>query len=374
MRDCVTTKKDYYEILGIDRNADEATIKRAYRNLAMKYHPDRNPGDTHAVEKMKEINEAYAVLSDRHKRQLYDTYGHAGLEGYTAADIFGSVDFLSLFREFGLGDFGFRDSIFDTFFGDGRTSTRKKSKASDIRYDLEVTLEEVALGAEKKIRVPRTRICFSCRGTGAGERGLKDCDYCLGSGQIVTERRAGFTLIRQITTCSKCHGKGRIIKEPCSECQGKGLIREIKEFSIPIPRGADTGYTIKIEGEGDDGGDKSMPGDLYVVLNVKKHPIFERHGDDIYLTKEISFAQAALGGEIYDVPSLYGNLKLEIPEATQTGTVFRIKGKGIPHLDNHGSGDLYVMVKVATPKNLTEREKELLREFDQLQKQKSGAR
>ncbi len=367
------TKKDYYEILGIDKSADEATIKRAYRNMAMKYHPDRNPGDAQAIEKMKEINEAYAVLSDRHKRQLYDTYGHAGLEGYTATDIFGSVDFLSLFREFGLSYFGFSDSIFDGLFGAGRTSTKRQRKASDIRYDLEVTLEEVALGAEKKIRVPRTLVCFSCLGTGASERGLEDCDHCGGSGQIVREQRSGFTVIRQILTCSRCHGRGKIIKEPCIECQGQGFVREVRELTISIPRGADTGYTIKIEGEGEAGDNGVIPGDLYVVLNIRKHPIFERRGDDIYLTREISFVQAALGDEINDIPSLYGTLKLKIPEGTQTGTVFKIKGKGIPHLDSHGNGDLYVMVKVVTPKNLTQREKELLREFERLQKQRTRA-
>ena len=363
-------KRDYYEILGIDKNADEATIKRAYRNLAMKYHPDKNPGDAQAVEKMKEINEAYAVLCDRHKRQLYDTYGHAGLEGYTTADIFRGIDFASLFREFGLGDFGFDfgDSIFDSFFGT-RRSAKTRRKGADIRYDLEVTLEEVASGGERTIEVARTRTCASCGGSGAARRGLKDCGHCGGSGQIVTEKRSGFAVFRQISTCSQCRGSGRIISQPCDDCQGKGFVEETVELSVYVPRGADTGYTIKIEGEGetDDG---LIPGDLYVVLNVKKHPVFERHGDDIYMTKEISFVQAALGGVVDDVSSLDGNLELEIPEGTQTGTVFKIVNEGIPHLDGPGRGDLYVMVKVVTPQNLTEEEKELLREFDRLRRRK----
>jgi len=234
----VMAKRDYYEILGVDRSADEVAIKRAYRNLAMKYHPDRNSGDGHAVEKMKEINEAYAVLSDCHKRRLYDTYGHAGLEGYTTADIFRGIDFESLFREFGLGDFGFGfgDSIFGSFFGTGRTSTKTRRKATDIKYDLEVTLEEVAFGAERKIEVPRTRTCFSCRGTGAGEQGLKGCDHCGGSGQIITEQRSGFTVFRQITTCKQCRGRGKIVKDMCVSCQGKGFVEEVNEGRFPSLR------------------------------------------------------------------------------------------------------------------------------------------
>lgn len=363
-------KRDYYEILGIDKSADEASIKRAYRNLAMKYHPDRNPGDAQAVERMKEINEAYAVLCDPHKRQLYDTYGHAGLEGYTTADIFRGIDFAGLFREFGLDEFGFDfgNSIFDSFFG-SRRSAKTRRKGADIRYDLEVTLEEVASGAERTIEVARTRNCTSCGGSGAAKGGLKNCGRCGGSGQIVTERRSGFAVFRQISTCSQCRGSGRIISQPCDGCQGKGFVEETVELSVHVPKGADTGYTIKIEGEGETG-DGLVPGDLYVVLNVKKHPVFDRHGDDIYMTKEISFVQAALGSVVDDVPSLDGNLKLEIPQGTQTGTVFRIVNEGIPHLDGSGRGDLYVVVKVVTPQDLSEEEKELLREFDRLRRQK----
>jgi len=361
-------KRDYYEVLGINRNADEAAIKRAYRSLAMKYHPDRNPGDRQAIEKMKEINEAYAVLSDREKRYLYDTYGHAGLEGYTTADIYRGTDFASLFREFGLSDFdfGFGNSIFNTIFGTTH-STKTLRKGADIRYDLEVTLEEVAYGAEKKIEILKTRTCNLCLGNGASEHGLMVCEYCNGTGQIVFERRSGYSIFRQIKVCSKCHGKGNIVAEPCPACQGKGIMKEKKEISVCVPQGADTGYTMVIRGEGEAGETGIEPGDLYIVLQVKEHPCFERQGCDIHTTKEITFVQAALGAEV-EVQGLYGNVKLKIPEGTQTGSTFRVANEGIPHLNGHNKGDLYVTVKVITPKNLSQQEKQLLQEFDKLQK------
>ncbi len=361
-------KRDYYEILGIDKSADDSAIKRAYRDLAMRYHPDRNPGDEQVLEKMKEINEAYAVLSDREKRKLYDTYGHAGLEGYTMEDIFRGVDFGSLFRGFGLGDFG--GGIFDSLFGGARTTARGQRRGADLRYDLEVTLEEVAFGAERKIEIPRTRTCASCEGTGARKGGLKKCERCGGSGQIVKEQRTGYSVFRQISACGNCHGRGRIITDPCDECKGKGFVEETRELSVPVPRGADTGYRLRIAGEGEAGEEGASPGDLYVVLDVKKHPVFERHGDDIYMTKEVNFPKAALGGKIDDVPGLDGSLELKIPDGTQTGAIFRIVDKGNPHLNDYGRGDEYVIIKVATPHNLTKREKELLREFEKMREKK----
>jgi len=366
-------KRDYYEVLGVGQDADEATIKKAYRSLAMQYHPDRNPGDTQAVERMKEINEAYAVLSDPRKRQLYDTYGHAGLEGYTQADIFRGVDFSGLFREFGLRDFfGFSDSIFDGFFG-GRTTTRKEPKrGADLRYDLSVTLEDVAFGVEKVIDLPKVERCPACNGTGAEADGLEHCSSCQGTGQIVREQRAGYSVFRQITVCGECHGRGKIIKKACKECDGKGVIERVKEIRIVIPPGADTSYQIKVEGEGEESeeGD-GLPGDLYVVLHVDKHPVFERHGDDIYLQQEIAFTTAALGGKA-KVVGLNGNLSLDIPEGTQTGTILRIDGEGMPRLGDYGRGDEYVVVKVVTPTNLSRKEKELLREFERLRQQSGG--
>ncbi len=365
-------KRDYYEVLGVDRNADQATIKKAYRNLAMKYHPDRNPGDAEAVERMKEINEAYAVLSDAHKRQLYDTYGHAGLEGYTQEDIFRGVDFSSLFREFGLSDlFGFGDSLFDSLFGRRTTSARGLRKGRDLRYDLTVTLEEVARGTERIVELPRVVPCPACNGIGAEPDGLEQCPNCGGRGQIVREQRSGYSILRQISVCGRCRGQGRVIKQPCPQCHGRGVTEQIKEITVEIPAGADTGYKIRVEGEGEPGED--LPGDLYIVVNVEKHPVFERHGDDIYVHQEIAFTTAALGGEV-TVPGLRKELKLDIPEGTQTGTVFRITGAGIPHLDRRGNGDEYVIVKVVTPTNLSRKEKELLRELERLRQKATAER
>jgi len=347
-------KRDYYEVLGLDRNADEAAIKKAYRNLAMKYHPDRNPGDAHAVERMKEINEAYAVLSDVEKRQLYDAYGHAGLEGYTQEDIFRGVDFSSLFHEFGLRDFfGFGDSLFDSFFGRRTTSRRGPRKGADLRYDLTVTLEEAAFGTEKTVELPKMEQCQACSGSGAEPDGLAQCESCSGTGQIVREQRSGYSVFRQISVCGKCRGKGKVVTKPCKECEGKGIIEKSKEIRVKIPAGADSGYKIKIEGEGERGED--LPGDLYVALNVEKHPVFERHGDDIYVQKEITFTMAALGGEV-EVHALDDVLTLDIPEGTQTGTVFRIENKGIPHLDGRGRGDEYIIVKMRRKSGGNDRE------------------
>ena len=363
-------KRDYYEILGINKDADEAAIKKAYRGLAMKYHPDKNPGDAQAAEKMKELNEAYAVLSDRNKRGLYDTYGHAGLEGYTQEDIFRGVDFGSLFEELFGGGLGFGEGIFDGFFGRRRDRrARQPQRGADLRYDLTVSLEDVAFGKEKKIEAPWLEPCLVCNGVGAKEEGLKECEACHGSGQLVTEQRSGTSLFRQITTCSRCGGRGKVVTHPCDECGGKGSVEKRKEIYLYIPKGADMGHRIRIEGEGETGIDGN--GDLYVILNVEKHPIFERHGDDIYVVKEIGFTRAALGGELDDIPGLEGILTLDIPEGTQNGAVFRIIDKGIPHLNGYGRGDEYVIIKVLTPTNLTEEEKDLLRRFEESRRQYS---
>lgn len=367
-------KRDYYEILGIDRNADQAALKKAYRNLAMQNHPDKNPGDAQAAETMKQINEAYAVLCDSRKRALYDRYGHTGLEGYTEEDIFGGVDFGTLFREFGLGSFGFGfgDSLFESVFGGRRNSARRgPRRGSDLRYDLRVTLEEAAFGTEKTIELPKVERCLACGGTGAQPDGLLDCRRCHGTGQIVTEQRSGYGVVRQIVVCGDCRGKGKTVKKACKDCRGKGVSEKTKEIGVSIPAGADTGYRVRVEGEGDEG--DGLPGDLYVVLDVERHPLFERHGSDVYLQKEIGFTTASLGGRI-DVPGLDGALKLDVPEGTQTGEVFRIMGEGIPNLGGHGRGDQYVIVKVATPTNLSRREKELLREFEALRQRSGGGR
>lgn len=357
-------RRDYYEILGIDKGADEAALKKAYRGLAMKYHPDRNPGDAAAAEKMKELNEAYAVLSNGEKRRLYDTYGHAGLEGLTQEDILRGVDFGSIFGDLFGGGFGFGESIFDTFFGRRRSGrARRARRGADLRYDLAVELEDVVFGKEEEIEISRMETCRACNGVGAKEDGVKECEACHGSGQSITEQRSGSSLFRQITACGRCRGRGRIIVDPCGECEGKGSIDKKKEISVQIPKGADTGYAIRVEGEGEPGMDGAESGDLYVVLTVEVHPVFERHGDDVYVVKEIGFPRAALGGELQDIPGLEGDLKLDVPEGTQSGRVLRIVNKGIPHLNNYGRGDEYVVLKVVTPTGLGEEEKELLRKF-----------
>jgi molecular chaperone DnaJ len=355
-------KRDYYEVLGTHKGSAEGEIKRAYRDLAMKFHPDKNTDDPEAANKMKEINEAYAVLSDSKKRQIYDTYGHRGLEGYSAEDIFRGVDFDSILREFG-GGFGFGSSILDSLFGMGQQTSRKPQKGEDLRYDLELTLEEIAHGAEKKIEVPHKKNCPTCKGTGAKEGAVQTCEHCKGTGQVVKEQRTGFGVFRQISVCPHCRGTGKLIKEKCETCRGKGVIHETSEINVKVPKGAESGHAVKVRGEGEAGPNGVEPGDLYVVFDVQKHPVFERHGDDIYMAREISFADAALGAEIEDIPSLNGALKLGVPEGTQTGSILKLSEKGIPHFKGAGRGDLYVMVKVVTPQQLTDKQKELLREF-----------
>lgn len=360
-------KKDYYDVLGVARDADPAMIKKAYRNLAMQYHPDRNPDDEEAARKMKEINEAYAVLCDPQKRALYDAYGHAGLEGYTQDDIFRGVDFSSLFREFG---FGFGDGLFDGLFGRKGSGRRRSRRGADLRYDLGLTLEEAASGVERTIELPRSSPCLSCQGTGAQADGLETCAGCHGTGQMVREQRSGYGVVRQISVCGECRGQGRIVKKPCPDCQGHGVNETRKELRVEVPAGADTGYTIRIDGEGESGAGL-LPGDLYVVVQLERHPLFERHGDDIYLQHEVSFPVAALGGEVM-VPGLGGELKIDVPEGTQTGAVVRVPGQGMPRPDRRGRGDQYVVLRVVTPTRLSREQKDLLRQFQRLREKEVG--
>lgn len=363
-------KKDYYQVLGLPRGASESEIKRAYKRLALKYHPDKNPGEAEAAEKMKEINEAYAVLVDPVKRHKYDLYGHAGLEGYTAEDIFGGIDFGSIFRELGLRDifssFGFGGSFFESFFGTTRAGGRELRRGADLQYDLEVDLEEVFLGVEKRVNLPKTEVCPYCQGTRAEKGGLSRCRECGGRGQIVREERNGFTMFREITTCAKCRGEGKIVTLPCKKCKGLGILEVEKEITLPIPKGADSGHILKIEGEGEAGEDGGVAGDLYVRLRVKSHPVFKRRGDDIYVEKEITLTKALLGGIIYDVPAIDGKLTLEIPEGIEDGTCLKIEGKGMPRLGGEERGDEYVVVRVAMPKKLSAEEKVLLKQFERL--------
>ncbi len=363
----IMERRDYYEILGVDRTADETTVKRAYRTLAMRYHPDRNPGDDECLVRMKEVNEAYAILCDGDKRRIYDLYGHDGLTGYSQSDIFSGVDFSTLFREFGLGGFGFGNGIFDNLFGQGRTSTRERRRAADLRYNLELTLEDAASGIERVLDIPRRRTCTSCRGTGAREGAVSTCVRCDGSGQAVREHRSAIGVFREISVCGDCRGTGRFAKESCSLCDGMGVLEEAHEVTLTIPPGVDTGHTLRLEGEGEPGEGEKAPGDLYVVVNVAKHPVFQRQGDDLYMQQDIGVADAALGASL-PVPSLNGDCTLEVPDGTQTGSLIRLKGKGMPRLGSRHKGDLYVVVRVITPTDLTWKQKELLQEFQRLDK------
>ena len=345
-------KRDYYEVLDVSRNASEQEIKSAYRKLALQHHPDRNPDNPEqAEERFKEITEAYGVLADPQKRAAYDRLGHAGLSssGGWAPDFSSSIfaDFEDIFGDF----FGFGDVF-------GRTSRRqaRAARGADLRYDLEISLEEAAQGMETKIKIPRWDLCSSCQGSGAKKGSAAvSCPTCGGRGQL-RHQQGFFTVTR---TCPQCQGMGQVIHEACTACRGKGRVREEKVLGLKIPPGVDNGTRLRVSGEGEAGERGGPPGDLYVVLKVAEHPYFERRGNDLYCTVPLSVAQAALGTEI-KVPGLHSQERLRIPEGTQSGSVFRLRGLGMPSLDGHGQGDLYVSVYVVTPTRLSREQRRLL--------------
>jgi molecular chaperone DnaJ len=352
------TKKDYYEILGVDRNASKDDIKKAYRRLALKFHPDKNPSKD-AEEKFKEISEAYAVLYDDEKRAMYNRYGHAGIDQkYNYEDIFRGADFGDIFG--GMG-FDFED-IFERFFGRranfGGGAGRRRG--ADLRYDIEIGLEDAYNGLETEIRIPRAESCDICNGSGAksGTSPIK-CTHCNGTGQARSSKRTAFGIFTQVSTCSKCRGQGRIIEEYCSTCNGRGTIQRTRGIEIKIPRGIDEGSQLRLTGEGEAGGD------LYIVVHTKKHPKFNRNGVDLYCLKELSFPEVALGTKI-DIELLGGGTeKLKIPEGTQNGDVFKIRSKGMPHLRGSGYGDLYVQIQLKTPKTLSKRARMLMQDLQE---------
>ncbi len=353
-------KRDYYEVLGLSRNATEAEIKQAYRRLAMKCHPDRNPGDKQAEERFKEAKEAYEVLSEARKRAAYDQFGHAGVDASAAA---GGA---------GFGGFGGFNDIFDTVFGDifggGVHGGARVHRGADQSYDLELSLEEAVFGTMVKIRVPTLVACPSCNGTGArGGAAPITCSTCGGHGQVRMQQ--GFFSIQQ--TCPRCGGTGKMIRDPCWACHGQGRVRDSKTLSAKIPPGVDHGDRIRLAGEGGPGEHGGPPGDLYINIHVKKHPIFTRQDADLQCEVPISFVTAALGGEL-DVPTLDGRVSLNIPPETQTGKVFRIRRKGVKPVQGGQAGDLLCRVVVETPVNLSHQQKELLREFERIM-QSSGS-
>jgi molecular chaperone DnaJ len=341
-------KRDYYEVLGVSRNAAEQEIKSAYRKLAMQYHPDRNPDKKEeCTEKFKEITEAYGVLMDPQKRAAYDRFGHAGVSGAG-----GFQPDATIFADF--------EDIFGDFFGGifGQRPRRPRAEPGrDLRYDLEISFEEAAFGLETKIKIPRTETCSSCRGTGA-KRGSAPvtCAACGGRGQI--RHSQGFFTLTQ--ACPQCRGVGQVIREACPDCHGEGRVRQEKVLGLKIPAGVDDGTRLRVTGEGEAGARGAPPGDLYVVLRVREHPIFDRRGNDLYCTIPVSIAQAALGTEL-KVPTLEGKAeRLRLPEATQPGSVFRIRGRGVPSVDGGGQGDLYVTVQVVIPTRLSREQKHAL--------------
>lgn len=350
------SKRDFYEVLGVGRDASERDIKKAYKRLAMKFHPDRNPGDTEAADQFKEVKTAYEVLTDPQKKAAYDQYGHAAFEqgGMGGGGGFGGgADFSDIF-----GD------VFGDIFGGGggrRGGQQRAQRGADLRYNMELTLEEAVRGCSKEINVPTLVHCDTCDGSGAKKgTSATTCGTCHGVGQV--QMRQGFFAVQQ--TCPHCHGRGKIIKEPCGTCHGQGRKEETKTLSVKIPAGVDTGDRIRLSGEGEAGEFGAPAGDLYVQVHVAQHHIFERDGNNLYCEVPVSFTMAALGGEV-EVPTLDGRVSLKVPPETQTGRMFRMRGKGVKSVRGGSMGDLICKLVVETPVNLSSRQKELLQELEE---------
>lgn len=352
-------KSDYYELLGVSRDADDKEIKKAYRKLAMKYHPDRNPEDEEAEARFKEASEAYEVLSDPEKKAAYDQFGHAGVDGSAGGGGFGGGGGASFSDIFG--------DVFGDIFGGGRG---RGNRGADLRYTLELDLEDAVRGKNVKVEIPSASECQSCNGSGA-EPGTRPetCGTCRGMGQVRMQQ--GFFSVQQ--TCPNCRGAGQIVKNPCKACRGEGFVEEEKTLSVKVPPGVDTGDRIRLSSEGEPGMHGAPPGDLYVQIAVKEHPIFDRDGRNLHCDVPISITDAALGGEL-EVPTLDGRVKLKIPAETQSGKLFRLRGKGVTPVRGGPPGDLLCRVVVETPVNLTKKQKELLREFDQTLQEDSDGR
>ena len=348
-------KRDYYEVLSVSRDCDEQTLKSAYRKLALQYHPDRNPNNREAEERFKEAAEAYAVLSDPQKRAAYDRFGHQGVNGggFGGFDESQFADFADIFGDlFGLGD----------LFGGGRNRRSRVQRGEDIRYDLEISFEDCMRGVSADLQIPRREACSKCQGTGAEPNGgLVSCATCNGRGEVLYQQ--SFLSIRK--TCPTCAGRGKVIRQACSQCRGEGFSRSEKKLKVNIPAGVDNGTRLRLAGEGNPAGPGTQPGDLYVVIKVAEHPVFERRENDLHCTLPINIAQAVLGAEI-EIETFDGPQKIRIPEGTQAGAQFRLRNLGVPHLNSRARGDLYVHLDVQVPKKLTREQRKLFEQLSEL--------
>ena len=359
-------KRDYYEVLGVSRSASEDEIKKAYRKLAKKYHPDLNPGNAEAEQKFKEVNEAYEVLSDSNKKARYDQFGFAGVDPNYGAGAGGGGGFGG-FTDFDFGDLG---DIFGSFFGGGfggnsRSSRSGPQRGESIRVGVTVSFEEAAFGCEKEVTVDRVDQCPTCKGSGCEPGTTPEvCTQCGGSGQVQQRRQTPMGVFATTTTCPKCGGRGKIIHSPCKDCNGTGQQRKRKTIQVNIPAGIDNGQTISLRGQGNAGKNGGPAGDLLITVTVRPHQLFRREGNDVLCEAPITFTQAVLGGEM-EIPTIDGKVKYDIPEGTQTGTTFRLRGKGIPNVNGRGRGDQYVTVYIETPRNLNREQKEALKKFSQ---------
>ncbi|MBN1326583.1 MAG: molecular chaperone DnaJ [Candidatus Cloacimonetes bacterium] len=368
-------KRDYYEVLGVDKKATESEIKKAYRKLAIKFHPDKNKDDKSAEDKFKEASEAYEVLSDPDKRAKYDQFGHAGLEGafsgggFTWNDFTHASDFSDIFGSFG----GIFESLFGAGFGGSRRG-RQTNRGEDLQISISLSLEEIAKGVDKKIKIGVKDTCKECNGSGSADGDVQTCPQCHGSGQVVQTTRSLFGQMQSVVTCPSCHGKGSTIKNVCKNCGGEGRISTSKTINVHIPAGVSEGQYIRVKGHGNRGIRGGQNGDILVIIREKEHDIFERRDSDLICEFPISFSQAALGSEIF-VPTLSGKVKMKIPPGTQSGKVFRLKAQGLPHPNSVYKGDLFVKIILITPTRLNAQEKELftkLAEFDEGKKLKPG--